>query len=396
MKLTKIAFAGGLLLSSALFATNGDLLIGVGPVSRAMGGIGIGLPTDADSAVFSNPALMVDFKKTLFAFGGTLFMPHTKGYTKSFLNGGKNASATSDAKYFAIPSIGIIYPISPKWYFGIAAYGVSGMGVDYRNTDVKCNPNSPGCYTNFQGMEVSPSIAYKVNDRFSVGFGLDLVYGALDLGAGLSSDYAVGAQLGVAYRVNDLVNIGAAVKTPIRFNFSRVADFNGDGTLDGLTLEQPWQFGVGLGLHPMPKLRLGIDLQYINWSNADGYKDFDWKDQWVFKIGGEYRLTERFTLRAGYNYGKNPVKGHYLVLPADPQRAAALEGMECLRIIGFPAIVEHHISLGVGVKLTQNLTMDLAYMHAFENSVTSRANNGDYWKSKLSEDSVSVGLTWSF
>jgi long-chain fatty acid transport protein len=70
--------------------------------------------------------------------------------------------------------------------------------------------------------------------------------------------------------------------------------------------------------------------------------------------------------------------------------------MECLRIIGFPAMVEHHITVGAGFKLTQNLNLDLSYMHAFQNTVESTATNGDYWKSKMSEDSVSIGLTWSF
>ncbi|RTZ60886.1 MAG: aromatic hydrocarbon degradation protein, partial [Gammaproteobacteria bacterium] len=211
------------------FATNGDFLIGVGAVSRGMGGVGIATVTNADSTIFSNPALMTEYKKAVFSFGGTLFMPHTKGYA----NG---TSATSDAKYFAVPSIGFIYPMSQKWFFGISAYGISGMGVDYRNTNVKCNPTSPGCYTNFQTMEVAPSLAYKVNEKLSVGFGLDLSYGALDLGAGLSSDYAVGVQVGVSYKVNPTFTLGAVIKSPLKFNFARVGDFNGDGILDDMTL----------------------------------------------------------------------------------------------------------------------------------------------------------------
>ena len=46
------------LMSTPAFATNGDNLIGVGPISRAMGGVGIAAPQDAISAVFANPAAM--------------------------------------------------------------------------------------------------------------------------------------------------------------------------------------------------------------------------------------------------------------------------------------------------------------------------------------------------
>ena len=39
-------------------ATNGDNLIGVGPISRSMGGVGVASPQDSISAIFANPAAM--------------------------------------------------------------------------------------------------------------------------------------------------------------------------------------------------------------------------------------------------------------------------------------------------------------------------------------------------
>ena len=293
----KISILTVLGLTSLTFATNGDLLIGVGPVSRAMGGVGIGIKTDADSVIFSNPALMSEFKKTTFSFGGTLFMPHTKGYTKSALNNETQASATSNSKYFAIPSIAIIYPLNENWTFGIAAYGISGMGVDYRNTKVDCG-SGKGCYTNFQMMEVSPSVAYKMG-KLSFGAGLDLTYGALDLGNGMGTDYGVGVQLGASYRVNPLINLGVAYKSSVSMTYPRVMDFNKDGTLDSMKLQQPQQLGFGIGITSNRKLSIGTDLVWVNWKNAKGYKDFGWKDQWVFKIGAQYKVNNLLTLRAG-------------------------------------------------------------------------------------------------
>ena len=60
-------------------ATNGDNLIGVGPISRAMGGVGIAAPQDAISAVFSNPAAMcfgAFCPSNQVDFAGTGFMPN--------------------------------------------------------------------------------------------------------------------------------------------------------------------------------------------------------------------------------------------------------------------------------------------------------------------------------
>jgi len=45
-----------LMLVPAIMATNGTNLIGIGPISRAMGGGGVAAPQDAISAVFANPA----------------------------------------------------------------------------------------------------------------------------------------------------------------------------------------------------------------------------------------------------------------------------------------------------------------------------------------------------
>ena len=69
------------ILSTGALATNGDNLIGIGPIARSMGGVGIAAPQDAISAVFANPASMCTgpyCPASSFDFAGTLFMPHVK------------------------------------------------------------------------------------------------------------------------------------------------------------------------------------------------------------------------------------------------------------------------------------------------------------------------------
>ncbi|HIP60744.1 MAG TPA: aromatic hydrocarbon degradation protein, partial [Campylobacterales bacterium] len=48
-----------MLAVTAMYATNGDNMIGVGAQSRAMGGAGVGMAMGTDS-VFRNPAWIVD------------------------------------------------------------------------------------------------------------------------------------------------------------------------------------------------------------------------------------------------------------------------------------------------------------------------------------------------
>ena len=74
--------------------------------------------------------------------------------------------------------------------------------------------------------------------------------------------------------------------------------------------------------------------------------------------------------------------------------------METMRVIGFPAIVEHHLGLGVGYRLNECLVLNAAWVHAFEKgfSESGRGPLGEYVniKSTLSENSIDLGLTWMF
>ena len=124
-----------MMLSPSAFATNGDNLIGVGPVSRAMGGVGIASPQDPISAVFANPAAMCFgpyCPSSEFNFAGTAFAPDMKGEIRQTSG---NTKSNSKSNIYAIPAIGISTPITEgakPWRFGLAAYGVTGLGVDYR------------------------------------------------------------------------------------------------------------------------------------------------------------------------------------------------------------------------------------------------------------------------
>ena len=126
-------------VGSGAFATNGDNLIAIGPNARAMGGTGIAAPQDAISAVFANPAAMCVgpyCPSSSFDFAGTLFMPHVKAEVSTCDVIAEDSSASS---VYAIPAIGLSVPITaklPVWRFGIAAYGVTGLGVDYRGKDL--------------------------------------------------------------------------------------------------------------------------------------------------------------------------------------------------------------------------------------------------------------------
>ena len=408
----KVILASALLGVVGLsFATNGDNLIGVSPASRGMGGIGVGMPVGPTDSIFRNPAWMTYYKGFNLSFGGILFMPEVKAKTNIT---GTYASATSKSKVFVVPEVGIVHQINDKLTFGIGAFGVSGMGVDYRNNSGLLN-----MHTNLQFMRVIPALAYKVNDAISISGALHLAYGSLDMGANLctpppgivcwnagggqSQAYGIGFQLGVAYNMGDFVYAGLTYQSPVSMTYKRVFDSDGNGTFEDLKLTQPQELAFGVGVKPMDNLKVGMDIRWINWKNAKGYKDFQWKDQWVIALGGEFKPTQKLALRAGYNYGKSPIRGGVKnignankIPNFDAQFSDFYIAM--FNLIGFPAITEHHITLGLGYEFTKNFSIDLAYEHAFKKKVcaTDNANMGMFVEAQNAQNAISIGLNWKF
>ncbi len=105
--------------------------------------------------------------------------------------------------------------------------------------------------------------------------------------------------------------MGLTYLTPQTVKHSKVRDFDGDGVADDLELQAPQQVGFGVAFDVVPNvLMIEANGKWINWSNATGYSDFDWKDQYVLAIGAQYKATPKLALRVGYNYGNNPVSEH--------------------------------------------------------------------------------------
>jgi long-chain fatty acid transport protein len=404
------------MIATSAQATNGDNLMGIGPISRSMGGVGIAAPQDAISAVFANPAAMCFgpfCPSSEFNFAGTLFMP--KVDAKVTL-GGTTYQANSASSIYSIPAIGFSVPITnnmPLWRFGLAAYGVTGLGADYRNTALDQsrfagfggNPLIAGEYTNLQIMKFAPSIAFEPSNNFSLGMAFHIDYATLDMRSGSSTGYGFGVQLGAIYKPHDRISLGLTYVTPQTVTHSKVRDFDGNGVADDLDLQSPQQVGIGIAFDIIPNTFLiEVNGKWINWANAKGYNDFDWEDQYVFGLGAQYKVTPKLSLRAGYNYGKNPVKEHTNFSGLDPKQVQGktmpMYYYETFRAIGFPAVVEHHLSFGIGYEFTNRLGIHLGYTHAFSNTIRERgtALNGQpvSIESTLSEDSIEFGLTWRF
>ena len=414
------------------FATNGDDLIGITPNSEAMGGIGVGMPVGSVDSIFRNPAWMSVARSNKVQFGGILFMPSVKAESNNaFINtSGKPSSASEDsnANLFLVPEIGIVDKINDKLVFGIGAFGVSGLGTDYNGK----GPQQPfpafyNMRTTLQFLRIIPALSYQINPMISVGAGIDFAYGSLDMnatlptssglesfGGGQSTALGIGGQLGVAFNFGNLVYAGLSYQTPVSMTYRHVFDFQGasqhhfTGSFQDLKLEQPQELAFGVGIAPTNKWNVGADVRWINWSNADGYKDFGWKDQWVFALGTSYKLTPKLTLRAGFNYARSPIRSNNFGSNRSQTTAAYISGypfsqyaIDFFNLYGFPAITEEAVTVGGSYQFTNSFGVSLAYEHDFQHSVTDTGTcfSGSGTCSigaKNAEDALSVALEWRF
>lgn len=408
----KLAVAAAVALTStAAFATNGDHLIGMGAKARGMGGIGIGMSHGAETAL-SNPALITSVKGTEISFGGTVFMPDVAtsfgaGYEKS------------DADLSVIPEVAIAQNVGDGLTWGVGMFGVAGMGTDYRDsTGMTANFNM---VTNLQLMQFAVPLAYKM-DGLSIGISPVLQYGSLDISyrgnldasgmgmgmqavsgnAGVAQDLGFGYNVGAAYEMSGLT-LGTSYKSAIDMEYKgqltgAMAAFQSFGILTSLNsdhLEQPAEMGIGAS-YTMDGHTLAVDYKKIKWSDAKGYKDFGWDDQNVYVIGYQY-AQDNWAARLGYNHASNCVK---------EQNGATGDGaaLNMFNLLGFPAIVEDHYTLGGSYAFSKSTSMDVAYVYTPEvtetYSMATFANFGPMNPTTVStqhsQDAVSVQVNFNF
>jgi long-chain fatty acid transport protein len=316
----------------------------------------------------------------------------------------------SNGKPYVIPAIGVTMSATDRLRLGVGAYGVSGMGVDYRNNrwDLDGNPKNGyegDIYTKLEIMKFAGMASYQVLDNLAVGVSLNGTYNNLDFQQGSAHDYSWGGHLGLLWQIG-IFSVGATYQLPEKATHEMVYNFDaafGDTMQDDLTLEAPATYGLGIAVSPIERLVLEVDTKYLDWASADGYKDFDWDSQWVFGVGAQLVTSDRLALRCGYNYGKNPVNEHNNWNPMGVTQVQGKSvptfGYEMLRIIGFPAIVESHLTIGGSYKITDDMSIHLAYMHAFENTISETSAGGPMavtLASDLEEDTYSFSLAWAF
>jgi long-chain fatty acid transport protein len=378
-----------LLAAPAAYAGDGHTLHGVGAVNSSMGGAGVALPIDTLGGLLLNPALATQQDGSHFAFSAE-YNTGTNAVSSSVQTPvGTFSGKTEDFGDTAlIPAFGWVHHArGSNFAYGIGFLGLAGFGTDYPqdSTNPILSPQPRGfgrVYSSYQLLKVPTVLAWKLSDSFSFGLSLNVARATLEASpAGFAnpdcsgpqgpcyfpsvngdSAWGYGAGVGIHYKLSPSFALGASYNSKTKFQ-----DFvwHTGGANPGLPsyganrkitlqLDLPAQAVVGLGWTPTEKLAVGIDGKWINYENAAGFKDvLGFKNIVVGEIGLQYKATDKFAVRAGYNHSEVPIPAERTFLTVE-----------------VPAVFVNHYCVGLGFHATDILTLDLAYYQVPNSSIT--------------------------
>ncbi|MCE0555388.1 outer membrane protein transport protein [Motilimonas sp. E26] len=308
---------------AAGFQLNAQSATGLG---RAFAGDAV--IADNASVMARNAAAMALFDKAAMSLGFVLLETDISvknaTYTSAFAPGQSfpsnygNAGGTSVA-----PNLHVIIPINEQFTWGANLYSNFGTKTEFNSS---FTAPEFGDLTDVKSFNIGTSLAYRVNAQWSIGGGLDLIYGkgemkrAANTPAGkrtildIDADgFALGFNLGVVYEVNEANRYGLSYRYSPKLEAKGDILFAGNPanpSISNDTLYMPLPDMIEFsGYHRVsPQWAVHYSVQWIGWSSFDVLKskghgiinDYEWQNGMHYAIGGTYYLNQDWTLRAGY------------------------------------------------------------------------------------------------
>ena len=302
--------------------------------SVAKAGAHIASSTGADSS-FYNPANM-GFAEDAWLTEIDLTYIHLTSidYTDA-RNPGFNGS--SEQENFLLPTFFVVSPDYNSFRFGLSFTAPYGLAKQWKDP-------YPALFARkfeLQVFDLNPSVAYKVNDYFSLAGGARMIVstaqaefggtppGGAPYDINLDGDYGVdwGWNLALALKPNENSNISATYRSNVTLNLS--GDVNaslmgmGIDTSADTELPAPAVFTLA-GAYTWNDLTIELAWDRTFWSEYEDLNlDFDnpmlegspfgmpmpknWDDTDAFRISGSYDFNEKFTGMLGFAVDSNPV-----------------------------------------------------------------------------------------
>lgn len=283
--------------------------------------------------------------------------------------------------------------ISPNLSVGVGIGPTFGNKTEY---DFDFVGRNAGYFFEMKQVNINPSIAYKLNENVSLGFGVNFAHNEshfkqgvpLVIGAFLPNNYldvkgddwAVGYNLGAMFQVMPSTRVGIAYRSTLEFKLEGEQEyaFPIAGVLVNqdvkAKLKTPANFSFAVSHRPNSQLELLGDLTWTDWSVVNRLYvnnkqtgaplqmlSYNFKDTWRLGLGANYQYNDAWKLRFGIAHDKTPVKS------AED------------RTMTLPDANRTWLSFGAKHNLSSKSSLDFSYTHIFFGDVsTNRAVTTGY------------------
>lgn len=377
----------GAVLASLLGAVSGAQAAGFALIEQSASGMGnayAGAAATAEDAstIFFNPAGMTYVEGTQVVGALHLINPNAEFNNKGSIaaNGGRplGDEGPNAGDLAFVPNFYYKRDLTDNVKFGLGLNAPFGLKTEY---DDKWMGRFQADKSEVKTININPSIAFKVNDQLSLGFGLSAMRAEATLTRAVNfgpfgegavkvkgDDWGFGFNLGAIYQATADTRVGVAYRSKVEQHLDgnskspyTALNSNPNRTLNtgvkaDVTL--PENFSVSVFSKLDDKWDLMGDATWTRWSQFRElavYRDNGslltstqehWENTMRYSVGMSYRYSDALKLRAGLAYDEEAISNEY--------RTARIPGND-----------RKWLSLGMGYQMSSATKLDVGYSHLF-------------------------------
>ena len=314
----------------------------------AMGGARMFAENDPANVAY-NPASITKVKGMAWKTGAVYISPHGK-YKAYDAEGGLIESGKNVVHPGVLPYFYYVDQIDEKQWFGIGTFTRFGMISEFgEDSIVATNAYS----SELKGMSITPTYGWKPDNKVSAAVGAEINYVNLNLKkkiAGGAYDtetqgdsVALGWNAAVNYEFDDKNEIGLVYRS--RITHTMEADFTSTYSILNSKAHGkvvlPDSYSIGYNHKFDDKTRVELQGTYTRWSTYDKLNIYfdnpyttdsldpkNWSNGWRYAIGVERKLSDKYTLMAGFAYDEASIPDEHadFMIPTGNRRTYSLGG----------------------------------------------------------------------
>jgi long-chain fatty acid transport protein len=272
-------------------------------------------------------------------------------------------SAKTENPWKPLPNVFFATPIQDgDMAFGLGITSPYGLSVDWDTEDSSAFAPGAGVlrytspnYAELMTLNLNPTLSFKLTENLNLGVGADLMWSRLTIkqyypwaifpgSVGTEPDGTLKGQgdgIGYGGNIGLTWKIGEKHTVALTYRSQMDVDYEGDVELSNITptaaflgvtsrssfdssIAFPNIVAVGYGVQLTEKLRLESNVEWLEFSRFEslpidaGNNNIilppssqnvpqNWRDTFTVGIAGDYRLSDRWVVRAGYQYYESPV-----------------------------------------------------------------------------------------